>query len=105
MSYEVNISDQAYADVHKIFDYIAFELQSIINAERQVARIEDEILSLSEMPERYKRYEYEPWLSQNAHIVSVDNYSILYQVDRDGGEVFILRVLYAGQDIRVELEK
>ena len=57
MSYEVIISDKAQADLREIFAYIAYGLQSRINATRQIDRIEKEIMSLSEMPERYKRPE------------------------------------------------
>ena len=103
MSYEVIISDQAQADLRNIFEHIAFGLQSKINAARQIDRIEEEILSLSEMPERYKRYDREPWFSRNTHMVTVDHFCVFYQVDRDGGRVYVLRVLYGGRDIEAEL--
>ena len=105
MSYEVIISNQAQADLRDIFAHIAFGLQSKINAARQIDRIEKEIMSLSEMPERYKRYDREPWLSRNTHMVTVDRFCVLYQVDRDNGMVCILRVLYGGRDIEAELGK
>lgn len=105
MSYEVIISDQAQADLREIFAHIAFGLQSKINAARQIDRIEKEIMSLSEMPERYKRYEREPWFSRNTHIMTVDRFCVFYQVDRDSDTVYILRVLYGGRDIEAELGK
>ena len=105
MSYEVIISDQAQADLREIFAHIAFGLQSKINAARQIDRIEKEIMSLSEMPERYKRYEREPWFSRNTHMVTVDRFCVFYQVDRDSDTVYILRVLYGGRDIEAELGK
>ena len=54
MSYVIEMTDQARTDLRGIYEYIAFALQSKINADRQLDRIEREILSLSEMPERYK---------------------------------------------------
>ena len=54
MSYVVEMTDQARTDLRSIYEYIAFALQSRINADRQLDRIEREILSLSELPERYK---------------------------------------------------
>ena len=105
MSYEVIISNQAQADLREIFAHIAFGLQSKINAARQIDRIEKEIMSLSEMPERYKRYEREPWFSRNTHMVTVDRFCVFYQVGRNSGTVYILRVLYGGRDIEAELGK
>ena len=47
-----------------IFEYIAFELQSPENASGQLDRLEEQILSLDTMPERYRKYEKEPWKSR-----------------------------------------
>ena len=52
MSYQVRIADEAERDLREIFAYIAFTLQSIKNAAGQLSRLQDEILSLIEMPER-----------------------------------------------------
>ena len=48
-----------------IFEYIAFELQSPENASGQLDRLEEQILSLDTMPERYQKYEKEPWKSES----------------------------------------
>ena len=61
MIYEVEVSQQADSDLRGIFEYIAFELQSPKNASGQLDRLEKQILSLNTMPERYRRYEKEPW--------------------------------------------
>ena len=53
MIYEVEVSEQADSDLRGIFEYIAFELQSPENASRQLDRLEEQILSLDTMPERY----------------------------------------------------
>ena len=54
MIYEVEVSEQADRDLRGIFEYIAFELQSPENASRQLDRLEEQILSLDTMPERYR---------------------------------------------------
>ena len=61
MIYEVELSEQADSDLRGIFEYIAFELQSPENASGQLDRLEEQILSLDTMPERYRKYEKEPW--------------------------------------------
>lgn len=99
MSYTVNITAQAENDLRAIFSYIAFELESYINAIRQLERLENEINSLSEMPERYKRYEVEPWRSRGLRYMSVDNYCVFYIPYEEHRSVEVIRVMYGGRDI------
>ena len=103
MIYEVEVSEQADSDLRGIFEYIAFELQSSENASGQLDRLEEQILSLDTMPERYRKYEKEPWKSRGLRILPVDNYVVLYIADSDKKIVTILRVLYAGRDIDNQL--
>ena len=72
MIYEVEVSEQADSDLREIFEYIAFELQSPQNASGQLDRLEEQILSLDTMPERYRKYEKEQWKSHELHILPVD---------------------------------
>ena len=103
MIYEVEVSQQADSDLRGIFEYIAFELQSPKNASRQLDRLEGQILSLNMMPERYRRYEKEPWKSRGLRVLPVDNYVVLYIPDHDKKVVTILRVMYARRDIDNQL--
>lgn len=66
MSYSVEISGQANADLRGIFEYIAFGLQSIQNTTGQISWLEKSILSLGHMPERFRRYSWEPWPAYHA---------------------------------------
>ena len=103
MIYEVEVSQQADSDLRGIFEYIAFELQSPKNASGQLDRLEKQILSLNTMPERYRRYEKEPWKSRGLRVLPVDNYVVLYIPDHDKKIVTILRVMYARRDINNQL--
>ena len=103
MIYELEISEQADNDLRGIFEYIAFELQSSQNASGQLDRLEEQILSLDTMPERYRKYEKEPWKSRELHILPVDNYVVLYIPDCDKKVVTILRVMYTRRDIDHQL--
>ena len=49
MIYEIEVSEQADSDLRGIFEYIAFELQSLENASGQLDRLEEQILSLDKM--------------------------------------------------------
>ena len=103
MIYEVEVSEQADSDLRGIFEYIAYELQSPQNASGQLNRLEEQILSLDTMPERYRKYEKEPWKSCGLRVLPVDNYVVLYIPDSDKKVVIILRVMYAGRDIYNQL--
>lgn len=81
MNYEVELSEQADSDLRGIFEYIAFELQSPENASGQLDRLEEQILNLDIMPERYRKYENEPWKSRGLRVLPVDNYVIFYIPD------------------------
>ena len=105
MSYVIEMTDQARTDLRGIYQYIAFALQSKINADRQLDRIEREILSLSEMPERYKILDLGFEAAKTVRMVAVDRYCVIYHVVKERGAVQILRILYGGRDIPAELEK
>lgn len=78
MTYKVNITRQAEEDIRGVFEYIAYDLKSVQNALSQLDRIESEILSLDQMPERYRAYEKEPWHSRGLRVMSVDHYLMFY---------------------------
>ena len=73
MMFDVQISEQADADLRGIYEYIAFELLSPQNAAGKLDRLEVAISNLSNMPEKFRRYEREPWHSRNLRMFPVDN--------------------------------
>ena len=105
MSYVVEMTDKAKMDLRGIYEYIAYALQSRINADRQLDRIEREILSLSEMPERYKVLDLGFESEKAVRMVPVDRYCVIYHVAKERGAVQILRIFYGGRDIPAEMEK
>lgn len=105
MRYDVRISNQAEADLRSIFEYIAFELQSVQNAVGQLDRLEESILSLDQMPDRYRAYEKEPWHSRGLRVMPVDKYLVFYIPNHDAKVVNIVRVMYGGRDIGAQLTR
>ena len=104
MSYVVEMTDQARTDLRDIYEYIAFSLQSKINADRQLDRIEREIMSLTDMPERYKVLDLGFDAEKTVRIVTVDRYCVVYHVAKEYRTVQILRILYGGRDIPSAIE-
>ncbi|MCU6747560.1 MULTISPECIES: type II toxin-antitoxin system RelE/ParE family toxin [Lachnospiraceae] len=103
MIFDVKLSKQADSDLRNIYEYIAFELQAPENADGQLNQLEKMILSLEEMPERFRRYEKEPWRSQGLRIVPVDNYLVVYIPEIDIQRVTVIRVLYGRRNVDEEL--
>lgn len=105
MNFQVNISRQAEDDLRGIFEYIAYELQSVQNAVGQLGRLEKAIFSLDQMPQRYRAYEKEPWRSRGLRVMPVDNYLVFYIPYPDTLNVEIIRVMYGGRDVDTQLNK
>ena len=105
MNYEVRLTTEAENDLRGIFEYIAFELQSPQNAAGQLDRLEQSIMSLDQMPERFRVYEKEPWHSRDLRIMPVDNYLVFYIPNHEEQTVKIMRVIYGGRDIDKQLHR
>ena len=98
MIYEVRMTPETKTDLRGIFEYIAFDLQSVQNAAGQIDRLEKGISELNQMPERFRKYEKEPWHSRNLRVMPVDNYLVFYIPDQTTGIVTVIRVMYGGRD-------
>ena len=103
MSYQIILTEQAKGDLAEIYHYIAANLCSPHNAENQILRLEKEIFSLNEMPERYRFYDNIKWRERNLHIMPVDHYVVLYVPSVPENTVTILRVMYGGRDLGKQL--
>ena len=73
MRFDIQISEQADKDLREIYEYIAFELLNPISAAGQIDRLENAISKLDHMPERFRRYEREPWYNKGLRVFPVDN--------------------------------
>lgn len=51
MTYRVVLTAQANKDLRCIFEYIAYSLRSVINANQQLGRLEKAIMGLQQLPE------------------------------------------------------
>ena len=104
MNYSVQITSRAETDLREIYENIAYELLSPPTAARQLQRLEEEILSLDQMPNRYPAYPDEPWHSRGLRVMSVDNYLVFYIPDAAAQTVTIIRVMYGSRDIGSQLD-
>ena len=103
MKYEVVVTARAAADLRADFEYMAYELLAGENAVKQLDRLEKAILSLDEMPERFRLYDKEPWNKRNLRIMPVDNYLVFYIPQDEEKTVTVIRVMYGRRDIGEQL--
>lgn len=103
MKYAIEVSARAKCDLRGIYEYIAFELLAPENAGSQLNRLEKGIMELASMPFRFRKYETEPWKSRGLRIMSIDNFVVLYLPNKETAVVTIIRVMYGGRNIDVEL--
>lgn len=104
MKYTVNLSHEAVKDINGIYEYIAIALGEKEIAVNMINLIEKNILSLDEMPGRYKIYDSEPWKSRGVHIMPVKKYLVFYVVDENNKSVNVFRVIYGSRDIENVLD-
>ncbi len=104
MMYEVKTTEQAETDLREIYEYIAFTLLAPDHASGQLDRLEAHIVSLGEFPEKFRRYEKEPWNSRGMRVMPVDNYLVFYIPNAEEAFVTVIRVIYAGRDVDAQLQ-
>lgn len=103
MKYSVVLSPEALNDIDNIYSYIAVTLGEKEIAAKMVREIENSILSLDEIPKRFKLYDDEPWRSRELRVMNVKKYLVFYFADDDIQTVNVLRVIYGSRDIGKEL--
>ena len=103
-TYDVKNTGQARNDMKMIYKYIADTLMEPVIAEKQYTRIETAVYSLETMPERFRRYEKEPWRSRNLRVMPVDNYVVFYTVDNENRVVTVIRIMYGRRNTEKELD-
>lgn len=104
MKYTVNLTPEAVKDINGIYDYIAVALGEKEIAVNMINLIEKNILSLDEMPGRYKLYDNETWKSRGVHIMPVKKYLVFYVIDENNNMVNVFRVIYGSRDIENVLD-
>ena len=96
--YEIQVEDDAKADIRKLMRYIVSEFQEPEIADRMKRRIYQECASLNFMPKRYSVSRFPALARLGYRVTSVGKYLILYTVNDSTRSVHIKRVVYGGQD-------
>ena len=95
-TYKLRILPLFEVDLNGIVDYIAFQLQNPIAAERLVDAVEEAIDARLPFAESFEPYRSAKERRYPYYRISVKNYTIFYVVIGDSMEV--RRILYSGRD-------
>lgn len=101
--YSVNITAQAKEHLLGIGKYIAWELKAPKTAEALIDLIEENILALNILPNRYPLTEEEPWHTEGVHRMPVKNFLVYYVVLDEAQRVEVIAVIYGRRDQRQAL--
>lgn len=104
-NWKVLYTEQAEHDLREIFEYIAFSLLEPETAKKHARQMMSKIAKLNNLPLRYPLYEKEPWNSKGLRVLPVDNYLIFYLPVESQNAVAIIRIMYGGRDVDIQLQK
>lgn len=99
MNYKVYIGKDAKKDITDIYHYIKYTLQSSDAAMNIVKKIEESIMDLNFMPERFELLDLEGSDYKNIRKLIVKNYIVVYKVLKKDCRVDVLRVFYSKRNI------
>ena len=102
-NYKPVILPEAQKDIRDIVLYIASELAAPQAALGLQDAFEEEIKSLSHMPDRVRLVEEQPWKDAGVRKTRVKNYYIYFVISEAAKEVRILAVIYVGREQRRQM--
>jgi len=92
--FEIKITDEARHDLEKIYDYISLELKNDIAAKKLIRKIRDSIIRLREFPYMSELLKDEILRKKGYRKIVIDNYIVIYKVNKDEKSVIIVRIIY-----------
>lgn len=90
---------RAFRDIDDIYAYIALEKMSPENAKGQTDRIWDVVKSLEQLPESHQDRLVGRFAGKGYKQLIVDNYIIIFKIDKEQNRVYIVTVQYQGRNI------
>ena len=90
---------RAFRDIDDIYAYIALEKMSPENAKGQTDRIWDAVKSLEQLPESHQDRLVGRFAGKGYKQLIVDNYIIIFKIDKEQNRVYIVTVQYQGRNI------
>ncbi|NMB24865.1 MAG: type II toxin-antitoxin system RelE/ParE family toxin [Firmicutes bacterium] len=93
--YRIDVSEPAENDLRDIVRYISSQLSAPITAIEMMDTIEDAIVGLTEMPQKYALVTDERLASMGYRKLVVKNYIVFFTVNQRSRTIEVERILYA----------
>ena len=103
MEYRVKFTEKCLEDIEEACQYIEEKLKAENSANKLRIKIRDSIKGLSISPEMYAKVEKLDRVKREYRIVPIDNYVLLYTVDKENKIVYISHMYYSGRNYLEEL--
>ena len=103
IKYKIILTDRAKYDLDDIYNYISKSLMAERAAENLMTRIQDSIMNLADMPEAFSIIEQYKQRDYQYRKLIVNNYLVIYRIDKEQEMVYIVRVIYGGRNYLTEL--
>ena len=97
-SFEIIMTPDATTDLLELRDYISDSLLAPDTGLFYIEFIRKTINTLSQMPDRVKPVEIEPWKSIGIRKIMAKNFYIYYRINQKDKQVYILNILYNRRD-------
>lgn len=93
--YEVKLTTRAMRDLDSVYSYIAHNLAEPMTAENLLGELENQILSLEQMPYRCPERHTGMYANKGYRQLMVKNYTVIYRVNQSERQVIIVTVRYS----------
>ena len=97
--YKVVLSKRAYRDLNDIYAYIAYEKDSLDNANKLLENIKKSILGLSEFPQSHQDRLLGRYANKGYKQLMIDNYISIFRIDVKKKMVYVVTIQYQKRDL------
>ena len=98
MEYKLKFTDKCLDDIEEVCQYIEEKLKAKNAANKLRMKIKDSVKSLSTSPEMYAKTEKLDKVKRIYRKIPIDNYVLLYTVDKNNKIVYIAHMYYGGRN-------
>ncbi|MCH5187255.1 MAG: type II toxin-antitoxin system RelE/ParE family toxin [Oscillospiraceae bacterium] len=98
MSYKIEITKEANADIDEVLTYISVNLGSKFAANDMMSELEDRFKLLSASPEMYELCRSSRLREKGYRRFLLKNYIVFYKIKETERTVYIVRIIYGKRD-------
>ena len=98
MEYKIQFTEKCLEDIEDACQYIKEKLKEENAANRLRIKIKDSVKGLSRSPEMYVKTEKFDRLENEYRRIPIDNYVLLYTVNKKRNTVYIVHFYYGGRN-------